>query len=102
MKHYKIGYTQGVYDMFHIGHLNLLNNAKNYCDFLIVGVNSDTLVQEYKHKRPVVSEIDRKTIVENIKVQNKVVILTLRSFSLSILLNFPNKDICQYLPISYL
>lgn len=74
MKHYKTGYTQGVYDMFHIGHLNLLNNAKKYCDYLIVGVNADELVKEYKQKTPVINENDRRTIVENIKAVDKCVI----------------------------
>lgn len=63
----KIGYTQGCFDMFHIGHLNLLNNAKSQCDYLIVGVNSDALIQSYKHKSPVICEEFRKVIVENIK-----------------------------------
>lgn len=66
-KHYHIGYTQGVYDMFHIGHLNLLNHAKERCDYLMVGVNADALVQEYKHKHPVISEKNRLAIVQNIK-----------------------------------
>lgn len=66
-KKYKVGYTQGVYDMFHIGHLNLLNQAKEHCDYLIVGVNSDQLVQEYKHKIPVIPQEERMLIVSNIK-----------------------------------
>lgn len=74
MKKYKIGYTQGVYDMFHIGHLNLLNHAKEYCDYLIVGVNSDALVQEYKHKVPVIHEEERAEIVSNIKAVDRCII----------------------------
>lgn len=74
MKRYKIGYTQGVYDMFHIGHLNLLNHAKEYCDYLIVGVNSDELVQLYKHKTPIINQEERRLIVLNIKAVDDCVI----------------------------
>jgi glycerol-3-phosphate cytidylyltransferase len=74
MKKYKVGYTQGVYDMFHIGHLNLLNHAKEYCDYLIVGVNSDRLVAEYKHKKTVINETERALIVKNIKAVDDVII----------------------------
>lgn len=76
MKKYKIGYTQGVYDMFHIGHLNLINMAKKYCDYLIVGVNSDVLVKEYKKKIPIINERERKLIVSNIKAVDECVIAT--------------------------
>lgn len=76
MKKYKIGYTQGVYDLFHIGHLNLLNNAKKYCDFLIVGVNSDDLVMKYKNKKPIINENERAKIVENIKPVDKVFVVS--------------------------
>lgn len=76
MKKYKVGYTQGVFDMFHIGHLNLINNAKKYCDYLIVGVNADELVKEYKHKTPVIPEAERAEIVRNLKAVDDVVIAT--------------------------
>lgn len=66
-KKYKVGYTQGVFDMFHIGHLNLINNARIKCEELIVGVNTDKLVEEYKQKKPVISETDRRKIVSCIK-----------------------------------
>ena len=74
MKIYKIGYTQGVYDMFHIGHLNLINQAKERCEYLIVGVNSDQLVERYKNKTPVICQEDRRTIVANIKAVDQAVI----------------------------
>lgn len=68
-----IGYTAGVYDMFHIGHLNVLKNAKSLCDYLIVAVSTDELVQEYKHKTPIIPFENRKAIVEAIKFVDKVV-----------------------------
>ena len=64
---YNIGYTQGVFDMFHVGHLNLTKNAQRLCNTLIVGVNSDSLVQSYKNKKPVINERERVQIVNNIK-----------------------------------
>ena len=67
MKKYKIGYTQGTFDMFHIGHLNLIKHAKEYCEYLIVGVNSDRLVENYKHKNAVIPEQERAEIVGSIK-----------------------------------
>lgn len=75
MKKYKVGYTQGVYDMFHVGHLNLINNAKKYCEYLIVGINSDRLVREYKNKTPVISENNRCKIVENIRSVDQAIIV---------------------------
>ena len=67
-----IGYTAGVYDLFHIGHLNLLKNAKGMCDKLIVGVTTDELVS-YKHKRAMIPFEDRVEIVRSIKYVDAVV-----------------------------
>ena len=68
-----IGYTQGTYDMFHIGHLNLLRNAKRQCDYLIVGVNSDELVRAYKNKTAIVPLEERMDIVGSIRFVDEVV-----------------------------
>lgn len=73
MKKYKIGYTTGVFDMFHIGHLNILRRAKEQCESLIVGVTSDDLCYQRKHKFPIINEKDRMAIVESIRYVDKVV-----------------------------
>ncbi len=69
-----IGYTTGVFDMFHIGHLNILRRAKEQCDFLIVGVSTDELVQHEKNKTPIIPFKERCAIVEAIKYVDKVVV----------------------------
>ncbi len=73
MKKYKIGYTTGVFDMFHIGHLNILKRAKEQCEYLIVGVSTDELCFERKNKYPIICEADRVAIVESIKFVDRVV-----------------------------
>lgn len=67
-----IGYTTGVYDLFHIGHLNLLKNAKGMCDKLVVGVTTDDLV-EYKGKKAMIPYEDRAEIVRSIKYVDAVI-----------------------------
>ena len=68
-----IGYTTGVFDMFHIGHLNILKRAKQHCDILIVGVTTDELCQSYKNKLPIIPYDERKAIIEAIKYVDMVV-----------------------------
>lgn len=58
-----IGYTSGVFDLFHVGHVRVLKNAKSMCDRLIVGVSTDELVSSYKNKTPVISFDERLEIV---------------------------------------
>ena len=69
-----IGYTSGVYDMFHIGHLNIIRRAKEQCDYLIVGVTSDDLCLKRKNKLPIIAEKDRIAIVEAIRYVDKVIV----------------------------
>ena len=75
MKKYKLGYTQGAFDMFHIGHLNLLKNAKTQCDKLIVGVNTDNLICKYKNKHTVIKQIDRAEIIKAIRYVDDVILV---------------------------
>jgi|SRR5690606_29619138 len=72
MKNKIIGYTTGVFDLFHIGHLNILKNAKEHCDYLIVGVTIDELVS-YKGTSAVIPFEERIKIVEAIKYVDQVV-----------------------------
>lgn len=69
-----IGYTTGVYDMFHIGHLNILKRAKEQCDYLIVGVSTDELVLQDKNKLPIIPFEERCAIVQSIRYVDRVVV----------------------------
>ena len=73
MKKYKIGYTTGVFDMFHVGHLNILRQAKEQCEQLVVGVTTDELCKIRKGITPVVSEQDRMAIISSVRYVDRVI-----------------------------
>lgn len=64
----KIGYAAGAFDLFHVGHLNLLRHAKSQCDFLIAGVVADDLLVAAKGRPPVIPLAERLEIVRSIDV----------------------------------
>ncbi len=68
-----IGYTTGVFDLFHIGHLNILRRAREKCDKLIVGVTTDELLKVYKNKSPIIPFEERISIVKSIRYVDEVV-----------------------------
>ena len=69
----RIGYAPGAYDLFHIGHLNILRNARSQCDYLIAGVVSDEMLELAKGRRPVVPLAERLEIVSHISYVDKAV-----------------------------
>ncbi|MBN1777832.1 MAG: adenylyltransferase/cytidyltransferase family protein [Clostridiales bacterium] len=73
MKKYKTGYTCGVFDMFHIGHLNILRSAKALCERLIVGVTTDELSVAVKQKKPIIPFEERLEIIRAIRYVDEVV-----------------------------
>ena len=73
MKKYSLGYTTGVFDMFHVGHLHLLKQAKNNCEYLIVGVSTDEMVVKHKNKLPIIPFSDRVEIISSLSCVDKVV-----------------------------
>lgn len=70
---YKIGYTTGVFDLFHIGHLNILKRAKEQCEYLIVGVSTDEVAEAYKKRKPVIPFEERFEIIKAIRYVDKVI-----------------------------
>lgn len=77
MKKYKVGYTCGVFDLFHVGHLNLLEKCKEYCDFLIVGVCDDDYVRDIKGKEPIYTDDQRVRILNALSVVDKAELVTI-------------------------
>ena len=73
MKKYKRGFTVGTFDMFHVGHLNMIREAKKHCEHLIVGVHSDEWVMQCKSRPTVIPYDDRAEIVAAIRYVDEVV-----------------------------
>ncbi|NAZ80205.1 adenylyltransferase/cytidyltransferase family protein [Kineococcus sp. R8] len=68
-----LGYVPGVYDLFHIGHLNILRRARLHCDELIVGAVTDEVVELTKGRRPVIPLVERMEILESLALVDRVV-----------------------------
>lgn len=79
MRKYKVGYTCGVFDLFHVGHLNLLERCKAQCEYLIVGICNDEYVRNIKGKEPVYSEEERVRIVKALKCVEDAVLVDIET-----------------------
>ena len=80
MKRYKVGYLSGVFDLYHVGHLNLIQKAKDRCEYLIIGLLTDELVIRFKKKLPYIPYSERKRILESVKYVDEVVAVTDRNY----------------------
>ena len=73
LKKYGRLYTSGCFDVFHFGHLNILERSKALCDFLVVGVSTDALIEQEKGKRPVIPYEERSRVIESIEYVDLVI-----------------------------
>ena len=73
MRIYDIGFTAGAFDLFHVGHLNIIRKSKNLCKYLIVGVLSDEYILKTKGRKPVISCENRMEIIKSIRYVDEVV-----------------------------
>jgi glycerol-3-phosphate cytidylyltransferase len=71
---YPVGYASGVFDMFHVGHLNILRRAREHCETLVVGVGSDEYVEALKGRSPVVPLVERLDIISALGIVDEVII----------------------------
>ena len=72
-----VGFTNGCFDLFHIGHLHLIKEAKKYCNYLIIGLNSDESIKRIKgNKRPINNLQFRLKLLESLKFVDKVVVFS--------------------------
>jgi glycerol-3-phosphate cytidylyltransferase len=71
---YDVGYASGVFDMFHVGHLNILRRARQHCRTLVVGVGSDEYVEQLKGRAPVVPLVERLDIISALGIVDEVII----------------------------
>ena len=85
-KKYKTGFTVGVFDLFHVGHWNLLERCKSMCEHLIVAVCQDDYVTQIKHKQPVYNEKDRMRILAALKVVDEVIPVSIEETEAKMLL----------------
>lgn len=76
-KPYKVGYIAGVFDLFHVGHLNLLRRAKERCEYLIIGVLTDELVMHFKNKFPIIPHEERRAIIQAVRYVDETVSVTM-------------------------
>jgi glycerol-3-phosphate cytidylyltransferase len=79
MKKYKIGFTAGVFDLFHVGHLNLLERCKEQCEYLVVGICNDDYVKNIKKTTPIIEEKDRVRIIDALKCVDKAVLIDIET-----------------------